>query len=254
MLRFIFAEVANMKFHRYSEEKTMIWLEKKVVVTKHKRLCSVLVSDIGVSCSFCVWWCRWRGPSLRSRREISTLERESNPRHTSEWSQNQTTRRVSPLSLPMERHLQASFPHFQQRGRWPIDGSNIASFISAVMIVEQTSNYKKHKVGSYFNYCRCLVSVIQRTTCATPTASYQSTSVKIWAKPSSNTCSKFRPLWSWSVLNVRALLKIKRASFVPPRRLPELTSPKEAEPPSKVRRCRLSLLFPRCRSCSACFV
>ena len=48
---------------------------------------------------------------------------------------------------------------------------------------------------------------MQRTTCATPTAWYQSTSVKTWAKPFSNTCSTFRhpTLWRHDFYSCSAL-------------------------------------------------
>lgn len=104
MLCFLLAEVELLKFHRYSQEKTMNWLKKKVLITtvlhefRHilgKWENSKLVSHSGVAYMFLIRLCRWRGPSVHSRRETSLWERESNPQHTSEWSQSQTTMRVS---------------------------------------------------------------------------------------------------------------------------------------------------------------
>lgn len=119
---FILPEVGSLKFHRYSEEKTMNWLKKKVFWSTNSAILYEIKTSSGavLYCSFnkvekyqkrfmlmgntflflyseventCC--CRWRGQFLPLGREISLWGKESNPQHTSEWSQSQTAVRVS---------------------------------------------------------------------------------------------------------------------------------------------------------------
>lgn len=110
-----YSEVGNLKFHRYSQEKTLRWLKKKVLMPAVSPILHIVLCCFPAVLELCVF--RLKGLWLHSKRGASLSGMESSLQPTSEQRRSRTTTRVG----EMPTGLFVLQVHY-----WPVDGSDSA--------------------------------------------------------------------------------------------------------------------------------